>query len=134
MPRPEEITESELSNEVFELDFDEDSVEYYIVDENDKEIGVCLNEGGQLVEYLYEDEDEPAPAPAPQVQDHFANRAVKKQVDDAAQSIKNMRDELGIASEDAKAVAEELKATADELKGMLDEVKDSFKIFPSKKK
>lgn len=132
MAKPEEINESQLSNEVFELDFDEDSVEYYIVDENDNEIGVCLNENGQLVEYLYEDEDEPAPAP--QVQDHFANRAVKKQVDDAAQSIKNMRDELGTASEDAKAVAEELKATADELKGMLDEVKDSFKIFPSKKK
>ena len=132
MAKAEEINESQLSDDVFELDFDEDSVEYYMVDENDNEIGVCLNENGQLVEYLYEDEDEPAPAS--QVPDHSANRAVKKQVDDAAQSIKNMRDELGTASEDAKAVAEELKATADELQGMLNDVKDAFRIFPSKKK
>ena len=130
MAKPEEINESQLSDDVFELDFDEESVEYYIVDENDNEIGVCLNENGQLVEYLYEDE----PAPAPQIQDHSANRAVKKQVDDATQSIKNMRDELGVASEDAKQVAQELKDTAEELQGMLNEVKDSFKIFPSKKK
>lgn len=130
MAKAEEINESQLSDDVFELDFDEESVEYYIVDEDDNEIGVCLNEDGQLVEYLYEDEIEAEP----QIQDHSANRAVKKQVDDAAQSIKNMRDELGNASEDAKAVAQELKDTAEELQGMLNEVKDSFKIFPSKKK
>lgn len=130
MAKAEEINESQLSDDVFELDFDEESVEYYIVDEDDNEIGVCLNENGQLVEYLYEDEIEAEP----QIQDHSANRAVKKQVDDAAQSIKNMRDELGNASEDAKAVAQELKDTAEELQGMLNEVKDSFKIFPSKKK
>lgn len=134
MAKAEEINESQLSDDVFELDFDEESVEYYIVDEDDNEIGVCLNENGQLVEYLYEDDPEPEPEPAPQIQDHSANRAVKKQVDDAAQSIKNMRDELGNASEDAKAVAQELKDTAEELQGMLNEVKDSFKIFPSKKK
>ena len=132
MAKAEEINESQLSDDVFELDFDEESVEYYIVDEYDNEIGVCLNENGELVEYLYEEELEPAPTP--QTQDYSTNRAVKNQVDDAAQSIKNMRDELGNASEDAKAVAQELKDTAEELKGMLDEVKDSFKIFPSKKK
>ena len=129
---PEEIKESELSEEVFELDFDEDSVEYYMVDENDNEIGVCLNENGQLVEYLYEDEEFPADETNP-IHRQAAN-AVKAQVNEATDSIKTMRDELGTASEDAKAVAQELKDTAEELQDMLNEVKDSFKIFPSKKK
>lgn len=126
MAKPEQINESQLSDDVFELDFDENSVEYYIVDEDDNEIGVCLNENGELVEYLYEDEPT-------QVQS-TSQGVVQKQVNDAAESIKNMRDELGTASEDAKAVAQELKDTAQELQGMLNEVKDSFKIFPSKKK
>ena len=122
----EEINENQLDSEVVELEFDDESVEYYIVDEDDNEIGVCLNEDGQLVEYLYEDE-EPAPS-------NHIKEAVQSQVNEAAASIKNMRDELYNSKDDAAEAVKELKAASDELQGMLNEVKDSFKIFPSKKK
>ena len=122
----EEIDESQLDSEIVELEFDDESVEYYIVDEDDNEIGVCLNENGELVEYLYEEDDAPASNP---IKD-----AVKNQVNEAADSIKNMRDELYNSKDDAAAVVKELKEASDELQGMLGDVKDSLKIFPSKKK
>lgn len=122
----EVINENQLDSEVVELEFDDESVEYYIVDEDDNEIGVCLNEDGQLVEYLYEDEE-------PSASDYI-KEAVQSQVNEAAVSIKNMRDELYNSKDDAAEAVKELKAASDELQGMLNEVKDSFKIFPSKKK
>ncbi len=122
----EVINENQLDSEVVELEFDDESVEYYIVDQDDNEIGVCLNEDGQLVEYLYEDEE-------PSASDYI-KEAVQSQVNEAAVSIKNMRDELYNSKDDAAEAVKELKAASDELQGMLNEVKDSFKIFPSKKK
>ena len=121
-----EIDASQLSSEVVELEFDEESVEYYLVDEDDNEIGVCLNENGKLVEYLYEDEGT--------VDVNPVKTAVQRQVNEAAASIKNMRDELYNSKDDAAEAVKELKAASDELQDMLDEVKNSLKIFPRKKK
>lgn len=122
------IDDSQLGEEVFELEFDDDDVEYYIVDEDDNEIGVCVKENGQLVEYLYEDE--------PESSAEGANPAdvVKKQMNETAESIKTMKDELYKSKDDVQAVAKELKDAKDEIEGLLGDVKDSLKIFPSKKK
>lgn len=38
-----------------EIEFSEDDVVYYIVDEDENEIGVCLKEDGKEVEYMYVD-------------------------------------------------------------------------------
>lgn len=123
----EVIDENQLDSEIVELEFDDESVEYYIVDEEDNEIGVCLNEDGEPVEYLYETEEGVQPVDPVKI-------AVQNQVTEASQSIKNMRDELSNSKDDALKVAKELKDASDELQDMLSEVKDSLRIFPRKKK
>ena len=40
--------------ETVELEYSEDDILYYIMDEDDNEIGFALEEGGQEVEYYYE--------------------------------------------------------------------------------
>lgn len=125
----ETIEDKDLDEELVELEFDEESVSYYIVDEDDNEIGVCLIEDGQEVEYMYEDYDEEDD----DSQINASKEAVKKQTQEMSDSLKNMKGELEYFKDDAVDVAKELKDTADELKGMLNEVKDSFKIFPKNK-
>ena len=46
----ETVDENDLDDELVELEFDEESVAYYIVDEDDNEIGVCLIEDGEEIE------------------------------------------------------------------------------------
>lgn len=125
----ETIEDKDLDEELVELEFDEESVSYYIVDEDDNEIGVCLIEDGQEVEYMYEDYDEDEE----DSQINASKEAVKKQTQEMSESLKNMKGELEFFKDDATDVAKELKDTADELKDMLNEVKDSFKIFPKNK-
>ena len=56
----EDAEEAVLEDEVVELEFDEDDIQCYLVDENDVEVGfVLLDEAGNEVEYYYADEDEP---------------------------------------------------------------------------
>ncbi|HAM15129.1 MAG TPA: hypothetical protein DCP91_04595 [Eggerthellaceae bacterium] len=43
--------------ETVELEYSEDDIVYYILDEDDNEIGFALNENGQEVEYFYEGYD-----------------------------------------------------------------------------
>lgn len=123
--KSEIIDESQLDDELIELEFDEDSVEYYIVDKDDNEIGVCLNENGKKVEYLYDDSYK---------KDNNLQSDLDLQVKATAQSIKDVKHELGLASDDVKEVAQELQNAADEIKGLLDDVKSSISIFPKKKK
>lgn len=63
---------AEVEEELLELEFDEDDIQCYLVDEDDNEIGfVLLDEDGNEVEYYYAEEDEEADggadanAPAP---------------------------------------------------------------------
>lgn len=134
----ETVDEADLDEELVELEFDEESVSYYIVDEDDNEIGVCLFEDGEEVEYLYDDSEEEAEEgveqPSKQSIDEAKAKALKAQTQEVKEGIEGMKDELETFKGDAAQVAGELKQTADELKGMLDDVKDSFKIFPKKKK
>ena len=92
----EVIDDSQLQSEVVELEFDDEDVEYYIVDENDNEIGVCIKENGELVEYIYEEETEPIKK---------ATDLVKKQAKDTADSLNAMKDELHKSKDDVEAVA-----------------------------
>ena len=118
------------SEEVIELEFDEDSVEYYIVDENDNEIGVCLNENGKNVEYLYQEID------------NFQNEEnVRQNIDKlraqakvAKQSLKTVNDELYNVKDEAMDVYSELKGTYKELNSIVDGLKDDLKIFKKWKK
>ncbi|MDO5329702.1 MAG: hypothetical protein Q4E88_06400 [Coriobacteriia bacterium] len=103
---------SELDDEVIELEFDEDSVAYYIVDENDKEIGVCVIENGEEVEYMYDEESELA---------------------DVQEKLNSVKEDLQAFSGDALVSVKELKQTTDELQKAYDEIMNSFKIFGKKK-
>ena len=63
-----EIVEDDEDDEVLELEFSEEDILYYIVDENDVEIGFAIMEDGEEVEYYYEEvevEDVPEPEPKP---------------------------------------------------------------------
>lgn len=122
------VDENDLEDEVVELEFDDESVSYYIVDEDDNEIGVCLIENGEEVEYMYEDSE-----PQNIVSDAKVDVA-KLQANEVAEGIKNMKGELETFKGDAESVTKELRETTDQLKTMLDDVKDSFRIFPKKKK
>lgn len=134
----ETVDEADLDEELVELEFDEESVSYYIVDEDDNEIGVCLIEDGEEVEYLYDDSQDNAEtnieADSKLEIDEAKREALKAQTQEVKEGIEGMKGELETFRDDASQVAGELKQTADELKGMLDDVKESFKIFPKKKK
>lgn len=119
----EEINENDLDSQIVELDFNEDDVAYYIVDENDKEIGVCLIEDGQEVEYLYEPEKDEAEL----------KQFAKEQAAVAAANIKVVRDQVSDFKDEAVEVAKELKAASSEIQSTMDEIKNSFKIFSKKK-
>lgn len=111
----EEI-EFEVDEELIELEFDEESIVYYIVDENNNEIGVCLLEDGKEVEYMYEKNND--------------EKIKKINVED----IKKVKKNLEVAKKDAVDIAKELNGTLSELQEVYNNVKDSFKIFPNKKK
>lgn len=107
--------EFEVEDELIELEFDEESVKYYIYDEEDNEIGVCLIEDDELVEYMYEKD---------------INLTASKAVAD----LKVMRHDLNDVKEDAVNIASELKETMSDISGIYEDFKDSFRVFPKKKK
>lgn len=130
----QEINQNDLSSDLVELDFDESNVAYYIVDENNNEIGVCIIENGQEVEYLYDNS---------QVDDSLKeiaeiNRAslesAKEQAALVANSINGVKDEIIDFREEAAIAAEELRTATAQMQGMLDDVKDSFRLFKKNKK
>lgn len=132
----EQIDNSELDEELVELEFDEESVAYYLVDEYDNEIGVCLIEDGEQVEYMYEDIEDYEIENIDDEKIHRDNKInrINLETNEVKENIKGMKDELEVFRDDAVDVAKELKETANELQSMMDDVKDSFKIFPKKKK
>lgn len=107
--------EFELSEEVIELEFDEESVSYYIVDDQNREIGVCLIEDGKEVEYMYEAD-------------------LKGAAKDTYENLKDVKSNLEEFRNDAADIAKELRETVDSIQDKVDEVKNSFRIFPKKKK
>lgn len=113
-----------IDDELVELEFDEESVSYYIVDENDNEIGVCLIENGEEVEYIYEDDDEQLEESSSPVTDKSQN---------IQGSLTQMKDELEDFKGDAQAAAKELKEVSEELQSTMQDLKDSLRIFPKKK-
>ena len=67
------MSDETVEYETIELEYSEDDIAYYIVDENDVEIGFALLEDGEEVEYYYEGYDGadyvPAPEPETAAQD-----------------------------------------------------------------
>ena len=122
----EDIDNSLLDSELIELEFDQDCVEYYIVDEQDNEIGVCLNEDGNLVEYMYE--------PTQNQSIDIEKEKIQETAKLASEKLENVKKEINNSSQDVKEVAKELKDTAKDIQDIMSDLKDSFKIFPSKKK
>ena len=118
------------SEEVIELEFDEDSVEYYIVDENNNEIGVCLNENGKKIEYLYQDLE--TDEKAKEIKKNIDK--LKSQADVAKQSLKSVNDELYSVKDEALDIYSELKGTYNDLNNIVDGLKDDLKLFKWKKK
>lgn len=122
----EKISEEELDDEVIELEFDEESVSYYIVDENNNEIGVCLIEDGEEVEYLYEDEDKQAV--------YIAAEVAKQRSLMAAANIESVKQEMTDFKDQALDAAKELQNATNEIKEIMEDAKDSIRIFPKRKK
>lgn len=125
----DEISEDDLDTEIVELEFDEESVAYYIVDENDVEIGVCLFENGEEVEYMYEDVAEEA---KPLISDELREK-IKNKAQDTKQNLNEMKNELLDVKEDAVEISQGVKDTVEDLQNTVDKLKDSVKIFPFKK-
>lgn len=98
--------------EIIEIEFDEESVSYYIVDEDDKEIGVCLIEDGEEVEYMYEESVD---------------------LENAKSQLEVVRADLSKFSNDTMVAAQELKKTTTELQKAYDEIMSSLKFFGKKK-
>lgn len=111
----EKIDEIELENEVYELEYNEDNVVYYIVDENDNEIGICILEDGEEIEYIYEDN------PEKYTESNLDPENIKK-------NINNVKNELHEVKDDVVDVARELKQTSEEIHKIYEDVKEKFKI------
>ena len=71
------MSDEQVEFETVELEYSEDDILYYIVDENDEEIGFAIMEDGEEVEYYYEEievedvpESKPEPEPEPEPVEH----------------------------------------------------------------
>lgn len=121
-----DISKDDLDDEVFELEFDEESVAYYIVDDDGNEIGVCLIEDGEEVEYLYEDEDKQSV--------YIAADVAKQTCLMAAANIEAVKQEMSDFKEQALDAAKELQTATDKMRQIMEDAKDSIRIFPKRKK
>ena len=133
----------EKLDELIELEFDEDSIAYYIEDEDGNEIGVCLYEDGKEVEYLYE--PEAAPKHLADIDDEFeiddedtgfegilGDKVAKSDLKlspELKENIEKTKEEFADVKDDSIEIAKELKKAAGELNDAYSEIIDTFKIF-----
>lgn len=116
-------------NESFELEFSPEDVAYYLVDEQDNEIGVALYDAdGNAVEYWYEEGSAPGAAAGSEAAS--GSTASVKAADQATNNaddgtlsraeIKDTAQDLRGVLKDGKETVSELKEAYDDLKGLLD--------------
>lgn len=119
----EEETEGAEEYETVEIEYSEDDIEAYIVDEDDNEIGfILLDEDGNEVEYYYDD-DEEADAGEPG--------------EDNPYDLGITREGVAEATSDMNDIYRDGVAIAVDLKDALSEIKEAFDfsdILPTKKK
>lgn len=125
--------------EVVELEYSEDDILYYIVDENDEEIGFAILEDGEEVEYYYEGFDgadydvvevideiaEPEPEPAAPKEKSYlgklatiAGAEAGKLRDKAEVKVDDLRGKAEVKADKAAGIAKEKAA---KLKGKADD-------------
>lgn len=119
----EEETEEAEAYETVEIEYSEDDIEAYIVDEDDNEIGfILLDEDGNEVEYYYDD-DEEADEGEPD--------------EDNPYDLGITREGVAEATSDMNDIYRDGVAIAVDLKDALSEIKEAFDfsdILPTKKK
>ena len=119
----EEETEEAEAYETVEIEYSEDDIEAYIVDEDDNEIGfILLDEDGNEVEYYYDD-DEEADAGEPGEDNPYDLGITREGVAEATSDMNDIY-------RDGVAIAVDLKDALSEIKEAL----DFSDILPTKKK
>ena len=114
----EEETEEAEKYETVEIEYSEDDIEAYIVDEDDNEIGfILLDEDGNEIEYYYDDDEEAA-------KDNPYDLGITRE--GVAEATSDMND----IYRDGVAIAVDLKDALSEIKEAL----DFSDILPTKKK
>lgn len=119
----EEETEEAEKYETVEIEYSEDDIEAYIVDEDDNEIGfILLDEDGNEIEYYYDDDEE----------------AEKGESDeDNPYDLGITREGVAEATSDMNDIYRDGVAIAVDLKDALSEIKEALDfsdILPTKKK
>ncbi|WP_418238695.1 hypothetical protein [Ellagibacter isourolithinifaciens] len=119
----EEETEEAEKYETVEIEYSEDDIEAYIVDEDDNEIGfILLDEDGNEVEYYYDDDEEAAKGESDE--DNPYDLGITRE--GVAEATSDMND----IYRDGVAIAVDLKDALSEIKEAL----DFSDILPTKKK
>ena len=118
-----EETEETEAYETVEIEYSEDDIEAYIVDEDDNEIGfILLDEDGNEVEYYYDDEEE-ADEGEPDEDNPYDLGITREGVAEATSDMNDIY-------RDGVAIAVDLKDALSEIKEAL----DFSDILPTKKK
>ena len=131
----EDDDEGEL---LVEMEINDDDILYYLVDEDDNEIGFAIMEDGKEVEYYYVDEEIDVAADAdaddaePAAENAPAAAADEKEDDKdgalfTAEEIADFKDDVVELLKDGASIAKDLKSTYDEFSEALD-------FLPIKKK
>ena len=119
----EEETEEVEKYETVEIEYSEDDIEAYIVDEDDNEIGfILLDEDGNEIEYYYDDDEEAAKGESDE---------------DNPYDLGITREGVAEATSDMNDIYRDGVAIAVDLKDALSEIKEAFDfsdILPTKKK
>lgn len=120
----ENVVEEEAEKyETVEIEYSEDDIEAYIVDEDDNEIGfILLDEDGNEVEYYYDDDEEAAKGESD---------------DDNPYDLGITREGVAEATSDMNDIYRDGVAIAVDLKDALSEIKEALDfsdILPTKKK
>lgn len=119
----DEETEEAEGYETVEIEYSEDDIEAYIVDEDDNEIGfILLDEDGNEVEYYYDDDEESAEGESDE--DNPYDLGITRE--GVAEATSDMND----IYRDGVAIAVDLKDALSEIKEAL----DFSDILPTKKK
>lgn len=119
----EEETEEAEKYETVEIEYSEDDIEAYIVDEDDNEIGfILLDEDGNEIEYYYDDDEEAAEGESDEGNPY--DLGITRE--GVAEATSDMND----IYRDGVAIAVDLKDALSEIKEAL----DFSDILPTKKK
>lgn len=120
----ENVVEEEAEKyETVEIEYSEDDIEAYIVDEDDNEIGfILLDEDGNEIEYYYDDDEEAAKGESDE--DNPYDLGITRE--GVAEATSDMND----IYRDGVAIAVDLKDALSEIKEAL----DFSDILPAKKK